>query len=106
RIAEPFDALGVDDGYAGGRLQFLFRSARGGDDDLVGVDRCDGHDDPPVDDLPSQRDAPPFSGTWPTLHGWTRPEKRTTNQGRFLTSPMDNRLTVAGTAPDFRRLPF
>jgi hypothetical protein len=46
----------------------------------------------------------------PRPRGWTRPEKRTTDQGRFLTSAgkvVDlSGFTVAGTAPEFRRLPF
>src|SRR6185369_13270828 len=44
----------------------------------------------------------------PRPHSWSRPGKRTTDQGRFLTSRRTiwSALTVAGTAPDFRRLPF
>ena len=36
--------------------------------------------------LSSQRDAPPDCGGGPTPRGWSRPGKRTTDQGRFLTS--------------------
>src|SRR5207253_7782795 len=88
RIAEAVNPLGVDDGDACGRLRFLLRSARGGDDDLIGVDGGYGHVVLLLTNVPSQRDSPPVIGDGgPTLHGWTRPEKRTTDRGRFLTSP-------------------
>src|SRR3954469_22450241 len=55
--------------------------------------------------LSSQRDRR-LTAAGPTPRGWSRPRKRTTDQGRFLTSPESSGFTVAGTAPDFRRLPF
>jgi hypothetical protein len=43
----------------------------------------------------------------PTHRGWSRPGKRTTDRGRFLTTLTGwSAFTVAGTAPEFRRLPF
>src|SRR3982751_1640594 len=57
--------------------------------------------------LSSQRDRRPVQTAGPTPRGWSRPRKRTTDQGRFLTSLTSwSAFTVAGTAPDFRRLPF
>src|SRR6266545_879474 len=32
-------------------------------------------------------------GVGPTPRGWSRPRKRTTDQGRFLTEPDENRLS-------------
>src|SRR3954452_11817326 len=56
--------------------------------------------------LSSQRDRH-RKAAGPTPRGWSRPRKRTTDRGRFLTSRTDwSAFTVAGTAPDFRRLPF
>ena len=43
----------------------------------------------------------------PRPRGWSRPEKRTTDRGRFLTSlTCWSAFTVAGTAPESHRLPF
>jgi hypothetical protein len=44
------DPFAIDDRDARRRLRFGFRRARRGDDDLIGDDRGNGHDDPPVDE--------------------------------------------------------
>ena len=41
----------------------------------------------------------------PTSQGWSRPRKRTTGRGGYLTFPALAGITVAGTVPDVRRLP-
>jgi hypothetical protein len=45
------------------------------------------------------------AGARPRSRGWSRPGKRTTDQGRFPTLPNFG-ITVAGTAPGSHRLPF
>lgn len=59
-----------------------------------------------MDELVVSEGAPNESAQCPRPRGWSRPEKRTTDRGRFLTLPNHSAFTVAGTAPDFRRLPF
>src|SRR5690349_3760773 len=44
--------------------------------------------DPPVDELVVTEGCAARGAAVPTLRGWSRPGKRTTDQGRFLTLPI------------------
>src|SRR5439155_20917643 len=107
---EAFDALVVDDGDARRCLAIALWSTGSCNDDLVGVDRRDGHNDPPVDELAVTEGCAAelrCRAHVPRLD----PAGDTDDRPRQVPdSPPEscdpNQLTVAGTAPESHRLPF
>ena len=81
----PLDAVRVDQGDAGGGFGRLFLGARGGDDDAGWFDcREIKHFVLPFHDKSSRREGAACAR--PTSRGWSRPERRTTGQGGYLTT--------------------
>jgi len=99
--------LGIDDGNARRCLGLARRDARSSDDDWIDDSNGDGHFILLLAIAVTEGCAPDPSDSVPTPRGWSRPRKRTTDQGRFLTMLTSwSAFTVAGTAPDSHQLPF